>query len=81
MKICLRVGQGLYYLHVSSQTIIIHCDIKANNILLDKDLNPKIANFGLARLIRKGRNEIMTQKCAGIVYVNQIESIQFVFLR
>ncbi|KAH8952987.1 hypothetical protein BDL97_08G000900 [Sphagnum fallax] len=64
MKICLGVAQGLYYLHVSSQTRIIHRDIKASNILLDKDLNPKIADFGLARPIQDGKSEIMTQKCA-----------------
>jgi serine/threonine protein kinase len=80
MKICLGVAQGLYYLHVSSQTRIIHRDIKASNILLDKDLNPKIADFGLARPIRDGRTEIMTQQCVGTMYVNQIP-IQFGFLR
>ncbi|CAK9276764.1 unnamed protein product [Sphagnum jensenii] len=67
MKICLGVAQGLYYLHVSSQTRIIHRDIKASNILLDKDLNPKIADFGLARPIQDGKSEIMTQKCAGTI--------------
>ncbi|KAH9564112.1 hypothetical protein CY35_04G007200 [Sphagnum magellanicum] len=67
MKICLGVAQGLYYLHVSSQTRIIHRDIKASNILLDKDLNPKIADFGLARPIQDGNSEIMTQKCAGTI--------------
>ncbi|KAH8963422.1 hypothetical protein BDL97_04G009600 [Sphagnum fallax] len=67
MKICLGVAQGLYYLHVSSQTRIIHRDIKASNILLDKDLNPKIADFGLARPIQDGNSEIMTQKRAGTV--------------
>ncbi|CAM6023160.1 unnamed protein product, partial [Sphagnum balticum] len=67
MKICLGVAQGLYYLHVSSQTKIIHRDIKASNILLDKDLNPKIADFGLARPIQDGKSEIMTQKCAGTI--------------
>ncbi|CAM6029831.1 unnamed protein product [Sphagnum balticum] len=67
MKICLGVAQGLYYLHVSSQTRIIHRDIKASNILLDKDLNPKIADFGLARPIRDGRTEIMTQQCVGTI--------------
>jgi serine/threonine protein kinase len=81
MKICLGVAQGLYYLHVSSQTRIIHRDIKASNILLDKDLNPKIADFGLARPIQDGNSEIMTQKRAGTVYVNQIDSIQLCFLR
>ncbi|CAM6021291.1 unnamed protein product [Sphagnum balticum] len=67
MKICLGVARGLYYLHVSSQTRIIHRDIKASNILLDKDLNPKIADFGLARPIQDGNSEIMTQKCAGTI--------------
>ncbi|KAH8944608.1 hypothetical protein BDL97_13G121200 [Sphagnum fallax] len=67
MKICLGVAQGLYYLHVSSQTRIIHRDIKASNILLDKDLNPKIADFGLARPIRDGRTEIVTQQCVGTI--------------
>jgi serine/threonine protein kinase len=79
MKICLGVAQGLYYLHVSSQTRIIHHDIKAKNILLDKDLNPKIVDFGLVKSIQDGKNEIMTQKCAGTMYVNQIDSIQFGF--
>ncbi|CAK9216804.1 unnamed protein product [Sphagnum troendelagicum] len=67
MKICLGVAQGLYYLHVSSQTRIIHRDIKMSNILLDKDLNPKIADFGLARPIQDGKSEIMTQKRAGTI--------------
>jgi serine/threonine protein kinase len=81
MKICLGVAQGLYYLHVSSQTRIIHRDIKASNILLDKYLNPKIADFGLARPIQDGKSEIMTQKCAGTMYVNQMDLVQFGFLR
>ncbi|KAH9530400.1 hypothetical protein CY35_U001000 [Sphagnum magellanicum] len=75
MKICLGVAQGLYYLHVSSQTRIIHRDIKASNILLDKDLNPKIADFGLARPIQDGKSEIMTQKCAGTMHGNCIRKI------
>jgi len=65
MNICLGVAQGLYYLHASSQSRILHRDIKASNILLDKNLNPKIADFGLARPIQDEQSKIITERCAG----------------
>ncbi|KAG0564752.1 hypothetical protein KC19_8G136800 [Ceratodon purpureus] len=65
MNVCQGVAQGLYYLHASSQSRIIHRDIKASNILLDHNLHPKIADFGLARPIEDKQSVIMTQQCAG----------------
>ncbi|KAG0605446.1 hypothetical protein M758_9G059900 [Ceratodon purpureus] len=65
LNVCQGVAQGLYYLHASSQSRIIHRDIKASNILLDNNLQPKIADFGLARPIEDARSVIMTQQCAG----------------
>lgn len=50
LNIILGIARGLAYLHEEVQPPIIHRDIKAPNILLDKDLNPKIADFGLALL-------------------------------
>jgi len=52
-NICVRIAHGLIYLHEYLQPRIIHRDIKASNIFLDKDLNPKTADFGLARLFPK----------------------------
>jgi len=49
-NIILGIARGLAYLHEEVKPPIIHRDMKATNILLDKDLNPKIGDFGLALL-------------------------------
>ncbi len=67
LKILVGTARGLAYLHEGCQTRIIHRDIKASNILLDKDLNPKIADFGLARLFQDSQSHVST-RVAGTVY-------------
>ncbi|KAG0459565.1 hypothetical protein HPP92_022693 [Vanilla planifolia] len=60
-RICLDIARGMAYLHEESRIRIVHRDIKATNILLDKDLNAKISDFGLAKLIEEENTHISTR--------------------
>ncbi|KAH8970998.1 hypothetical protein BDL97_02G119700 [Sphagnum fallax] len=64
-NICVGIAHGLLHLHEYLQPHIIHRDIKGANILLDKDLNPKIADFGLARLFPEDISHLSTAHIAG----------------
>ncbi|XP_021658959.2 probable LRR receptor-like serine/threonine-protein kinase RFK1, partial [Hevea brasiliensis] len=63
-KICVGIAKGLAFLHEESRLKIVHRDIKGTNVLLDKNLNPKISDFGLARLGEGEKTHIST-KIAG----------------
>ncbi|GMP41845.1 hypothetical protein CsSME_00011800 [Camellia sinensis var. sinensis] len=64
--ICLGVARGLAYLHEESRLRIVHRDVKASNILLDSGLNPKISDFGLAKLY-DDKNTHMSTHVAGTI--------------
>lgn len=60
-EICLGIARGIAYLHEESSIRIVHRDIKASNVLLDADLNPKISDFGLAKLCDDKRTHVSTR--------------------
>uniref|UniRef100_A0A0E0GYZ0 Serine/threonine-protein kinase n=1 Tax=Oryza nivara TaxID=4536 RepID=A0A0E0GYZ0_ORYNI len=64
-KIIEGIARGLQYLHQDSQKKIVHRDMKASNILLDADMNPKIGDFGLARLFGQDQTRDITSRIAG----------------
>ncbi|KAK9996567.1 hypothetical protein SO802_021253 [Lithocarpus litseifolius] len=68
-KICLGIARGLAYLHEESRLKIVHRDIKATNVLLDKDLNAKISDFGLAKLDEGEQTHISTRIAGTIGYM------------
>lgn len=64
-NIILGIARGLLYLHQDSRLRIIHRDLKTSNILLSEEMNPKISDFGLARIFGGNETSASTNRVVG----------------
>ncbi|XP_010522963.1 PREDICTED: probable serine/threonine-protein kinase At1g01540 isoform X2 [Tarenaya hassleriana] len=69
MNIILGIAKGLAYLHEGLEPKVVHRDIKSSNILLDRQWNPKVSDFGLAKLLCSERSYVTTRVMGTFGYV------------
>ncbi|XP_031250781.1 probable receptor-like serine/threonine-protein kinase At4g34500 [Pistacia vera] len=70
MKIAIGTAKGLAYLHEGLEPKVVHRDVKSSNILLDRSWNPKVSDFGLAKLLGSEASYVTTRVMGTFGYVS-----------
>ncbi|KAL0376146.1 UNVERIFIED_CONTAM: putative receptor-like serine/threonine-protein kinase [Sesamum calycinum] len=70
MKIAIGTARGLAYLHEGLEPKVVHRDVKSSNILLDRKWNPKVSDFGLAKLLGSEKSYVTTRVMGTFGYVS-----------
>ncbi|KAL7209888.1 hypothetical protein ACSBR1_031456 [Camellia fascicularis] len=70
IQIAVGTAKGLAYLHEGLEPKIVHCDVKSSNILPDRKWNPKVSNFGLAKLLGAEKSYVTTRVIGTFGYVS-----------
>lgn len=69
LKIAIGTAKGIAYLHEGLEPKVVHRDIKSSNILLDKKWNPKVSDFGMAKVLGSGSSYVTTRVMGTFGYV------------
>ncbi|XP_056854990.1 probable receptor-like serine/threonine-protein kinase At4g34500 [Raphanus sativus] len=70
MKVAIGTAKGLAYLHEGLEPKVVHRDVKSSNILLDRKWNPKVSDFGLAKLLESETSYVTTRVMGTFGYVS-----------
>ncbi|XP_071916853.1 uncharacterized protein [Coffea arabica] len=69
LNIMIDVASGVQYLHEEYSTLVIHCDLKPSNVLLDEDMVAQVSDFGIAKMLEKEESFAWTKTLATIGYI------------